>query len=145
MSTLKENLIEILNSLANKGITNSRILTEDGIIIASNDTGNQINNDNSKDMGAISASIMSIAEKGVEILNKNVILEQIKIDVGIDENIEKDYTIIIERISQNLLLQVLFPKRINIGIVHFETNKAINDIKKITNDKKINELLLGIV
>ena len=144
MSTIRDKLVEIIDNLSNTGIINSRIITEDGIVVVSNNSQNLINNENNKDIGAISASIMSMAEKGLEILNENVMLEQIKIDVGVDENIEHDFTIIIERICANLLLQVLFPKRINIGIVHYETNKAISMIKKIINDINIDELFIGI-
>ena len=144
MSTIRDKLVEIIDNLSNTGIINSRIITEDGIVVVSNNSQNLINNENNKDIGAISASIMSMAEKGLEILNENVMLEQIKIDVGVDENIEHDFTIIIERICANLLLQVLFPKRINIGIVHYETNKSISMIKKIINDININELFVGI-
>ena len=145
MSTLRDELIEILDNLTNTGIFNSRIVTEDGIVVASSNTKNQINDENSMDIGAISASIMSMAEKGLEILNENVMLEQIKIDVGIDENIEHDYTIIIERICANLLLQVLFEKRINIGEIHYKINMTIINIKKIINDINIKELFIDIV
>ena len=88
---------------------------------------------------------MSMAEKGLEILNENVMLEQIKIDVGIDENIEHDFTIIIERICANLLLQVLFEKRINIGEIHYKINMTISNIKKIINDINIKELFIDIL
>ena len=145
MSVLRKNLEEIIDNLSNTGIINSRIVTEDGIVVVSSTTKNQINDENNKDIGAISASIMSMAEKGLEILNENVMLEQIKIDVGIDENIEHDFTIIIERICENLLLQVLFEKRINIGEIHYKINMTISNIKKIINDINIKELFIDIV
>ena len=145
MSSLRDELEEIMENLSATGIINSRIITEDGIVIASNKTKNLAGKENDKDISAISASMMSMAEKGLEILNENVILEQIKIDVGIDDNIENDFMIIIERICSNLLLQVLFPKRINIGEIHYKINKSIGLIKKIINDdakikKIINEV-----
>ena len=145
MSTSREKMVEILDNLSNTGIINSRIVTEDGIVVASSNTKSQMNDENSKDVGAISASIMSMAEKGLEILNENVMLEQIKIDVGIDENIEHDFTIIIERICANLLLQVLFEKRINIGEIHYKINMTISNIKKIINDINIKELFIDIL
>ena len=145
MSVLRNKLEEIIDNLSNTGIINSRIVTEDGIVVVSSTTKNQINDENNKDIGAISASIMSMAEKGLEILNENVMLEQIKIDVGIDENIEHDFTIIIERICANLLLQVLFEKRMNIGEIHYKINMTISNIKKIINDINIKELFIDIV
>ena len=86
MSSLRDELVEIIDNLSTKGIINSRIITEDGIVIASNSTKNQLAGDINKKIGAISASMMSMAEKGLEILKENVILEHIKIDVGIDEH-----------------------------------------------------------
>jgi predicted regulator of Ras-like GTPase activity (Roadblock/LC7/MglB family) len=145
MSTLRDKLVEILHNLSNSGIINSRVVTEDGFVVASSNIKNQINDENSNDIGAISASIMSMAEKSLEILNENVMLEQIKIDVGIDENIEHDFTIIIERICANLLLQVLFEKRINIGEIHYKINMTISNIKKIINDINLKELFIDIV
>ena len=145
MSPLRDKLVEIIDNLSNTGIINSSIVTEDGIVVASSNTNNQFNDENSKEIGAISASIMSMAEKGLEILNENVILEQIKIDVGIDENIEHNFTIIIERICANLLLQILFEKRLNIGEIHYKINMTINNIKKMINDINIKELFIDIV
>jgi len=144
MSLLRDNLVEIIDNLSNTGIINSSLITEDGIVVASNNTFNQESKDLNKNIGAISASIISIAEKGLEILSESVLLEQIKIDVGIDENIEHDFTILIERVCSNLLLQILFPKRLNIGVIHYETKKSISLIKKIINDKNIKELFTNI-
>ena len=144
MSTLRDELVEIIENLSNNGMINSRIITDDGIVIVSNTTKNQDAGEHNKDIGGISASMMSMAEKGLEILKENVILEQIKVDVGVDDNIENDFTIIIERICSNLLLQVLFAKRINIGEIHYKINKAISTIKKIVNDKNIKELFRSI-
>ncbi len=147
MFTAKDKIVEIFECLSNKGIMNSRLITEDGLVIISNNSESQGSNVNMEN-GAIVASIISIAEKGLEILNENVILEQVKIDIGIDDNIENDFIIIIERICLNLLLQVIFPKRINIGIIHYETNKAISKIKSIVSEnaledsKKFKELLI---
>jgi len=148
MSIVRDKLAEIIDNLSNTGIINSKIITEDGIVIISTDSENQVKNENNNINEAVSASIMSIAEKGLEILNENLILEQIKIDVGIDDNIENDFMIIIDRICLNLLLLVLAPKRINIGIIHYETNKSISKIKKIISDnsledhKRFKELLI---
>ena len=148
MSTIRDKLVEIIDNLSNTGIINSRIITEDGIVIISTNSENQVKIENNNINEAVSASIMSIAEKGLEILNENLILEQIKIDIGIDDNIENDFTIIIDRICLNLLLLVLAPKRINIGIIHYETNKSISKIKKIISDnsledhKRFKELLI---
>jgi predicted regulator of Ras-like GTPase activity (Roadblock/LC7/MglB family) len=72
-----------------------------------------------------------MAERGIEIINTNKILEQIKIDAGLDQNLEADFTILITRVYSNVLLQIIYPKKINTGLIHFETNKIIKQIKEI--------------
>jgi len=72
-----------------------------------------------------------MAERGIEIINTNKILEQIKIDAGLDQNLDADFTILITRVYSNVLLLIIFPKRINTGLIHFETNKFVKKIKEI--------------
>ena len=119
------------NIIVNTGITNSSLITEDGLVIASNSEQNETDEEINTNFAAISASILSMAERGIEIINTNKILEQIKIDAGLDENLEADFTIFISRVYSNVLLLLIFPKRINIGLIHFETNKIIEEIRNI--------------
>jgi len=71
-----------------------------------------------------------MAERGIEIVNANQMLDQIKIDAGLDKNLDEDFTILISRAFSNILLQVIFPKRINIGLIQFEANRIIKEINK---------------
>jgi predicted regulator of Ras-like GTPase activity (Roadblock/LC7/MglB family) len=130
MSEIRESLVTLLDDLIrNTGITSSCLITEDGLVIASNSEQSEQDEEVNVNFAAISASILSMAERGIEILNTNKNLEQIKIDAGFDSHVDEDFTIIITRVFSNVLLQVIFPKRINTGLIHYETNKIIRDIK----------------
>ena len=132
MSEIKAELVKLLDDLiTDTGITNSSLITEDGLVIATNSQKNFEEGEINANFAAISASILSMAERGIEIINANKILEQIKIDAGLDQNLDADFTILITRVISNVLLQVIFPKRINIGLIQFETNRFIKTMKEI--------------
>jgi len=132
MSEIKAELVKLLDDLiTDTGITNSSLITEDGLVIATNSQKNFEEGEINANFAAISASILSMAERGIEIINVNKILEQIKIDAGLSQNLDADFTILITRVISNVLLQVIFPKRINIGLIQFETNRFIKTMKEI--------------
>ncbi|MFX1455662.1 MAG: roadblock/LC7 domain-containing protein [Promethearchaeota archaeon] len=145
MSEIKDKLILLLEEfIINTKVSYSSLITEDGLVIVSKNHQNYQDEDVSSNFAAISASILSMAERGIEIINNNKILEQITIDAGADHNIEKDFTILITRIFSNVLLQIIFPKRINIGLIHFETNKIIKKIKGVIETDVSRELFSSI-
>ena len=107
MSEIKDELIIHLNEFTiNTKVSKSQLITEDGLVIASNtNKEGDVDEETSSNFAAISASILSMAERGIEIINTNKILEQIKIDAGLDANNEADFSILITRITKNVLLQ----------------------------------------
>ncbi len=142
---LRDNLIQLLDDLViNTGVNIANLITEDGLVIAINSEQDDQDEELNSSFAAISASILSIAERGIEIINANKILEQIKIDAGLNTNIEADFTILISRVFSNVLLQVTFPKRINIGLIHFETNKIIKQIKSIIQKDTSREIFTEV-
>ena len=145
MSEIKDNLVKILDEIVtNTGINSSNLITEDGLVIASNSDQNEIDEEVNMNFAAISASILSMAERGIEIINTNKILEQIKIDAGLDQNFDPDFSILISRVISNVLLQLIFPKRINIGLIHFEINKTIKEIKDLIQNDTSRELFTSL-
>ena len=132
MSEITDNLIGLLDDfITSTGVNSSSLITEDGLVIAVNSDQDEQEEEINYNFAAISASILSMAERGIEIINTDKNLEQIKIDAGLDQNLEADFTILITRIYSNVLLQIIFPKKINTGLIHFETNKIIKQIKEI--------------
>ncbi len=132
MSEITDNLIGLLDDfITSTGVNSSSLITEDGLVIAINSEQDELEEEINYNFAAISASILSMAERGIEIINTNKLLEQIKIDAGLDHNLDADFTILITRVFSNVLLLIIFPKRINTGLIHFETNKIIKQIKEI--------------
>jgi len=145
MTDIIENLVHLLDEfIENTEITSSTLITEDGLIIAANDTQNFEDESNSMDIGAIAASVLAMAERGISIFNAAKRLEQIKIDGGLNHNIDEDFSIMISRIYSNILLQVIIPKKISIGLIHFEINKISNKIKNLINENTKRELFSRI-
>ncbi|MFX1420643.1 MAG: roadblock/LC7 domain-containing protein [Promethearchaeota archaeon] len=145
MSEIKDKLVLLLDEfIINTKVSESSLITEDGLVIVSKSDQNHQNEDVSSNFAAISASILSMAERGIEIINNNKILEQITIDAGADSDFKKDYTILITRIFSNVLLQIIFPKRINIGLIHFETNIIIKKIKSVIETDISREIFSSI-
>lgn len=145
MSEIKDKLVTLLDDfIINTDVYSSNLITEDGLVIVSNSNQDEQDEEIYCNFAAISASILSMAERGIEIINENKILEQITIDAGMDYNLEKDFTILITRVFSNVLLQIIFPKRINIGLIHFETNKIIKKIKSVIETDVSRELFTSI-
>lgn len=144
MSEIRDKLVKLLdNFILNTKVTSSTLITEDGLIIATNSEQNDEDEEININFAAISASILSMAERGIEIINANKLLEQIKIDAGFDKSLEADFTILITRVFSNVLIQVIFPKRINIGLIQFETNKVINEINNNLKENTSREELFS--
>ena len=144
MSEIRDNLETILDNLiTNTGIISSSLITEDGLVIATNSEQDDKDEEININFAAISASILSMAERGIEIINTNKILEQIKIDAGLDENVDADFTILITRVISNILIQVIFPKSVNIGLIQFEINKMVKEIRNSLKDDMSRETLFS--
>lgn len=145
MSDITDKLIKLLDELLiNVGVSSSSLITEDGLVIATNSKQNEEEKEVRTNFAAISASILSMAERGIEIVNANKMLDQIKIDAGLNENIDGDFTVLITRAYSNILLQVIFPKRLNIGLIHFEVNKTIKEINDLIQKVDTGELFDSI-
>ncbi|MGQ4876353.1 MAG: hypothetical protein ACP6IY_20005 [Promethearchaeia archaeon] len=143
MTQLVYSLVSILNEfIENTQAFNASLITEDGLIITTND--NKEFSDKSSSIAAISASILSMAERGIEAINKNKMLEQIKIEAGLQNNSNKDFTILISRVFSNVLIQIIFPRKINLGLIHFELTKIIKKIKNLIQNQEGEQLLTDL-
>ena len=143
MAEIRDALVCLLDDLNKEiPIISSSLITEDGIVITTNSTDSK--EEIYTDFAAISASILSMAERGIEIVNANKILEQIKIDAGLETNHEADFTILITRVYSNVLLQIIFSKITNIGLIQYEISKVIKKIRDIIQKDTSRELFSSL-
>ncbi|MBD3254675.1 MAG: hypothetical protein GF383_06255 [Candidatus Lokiarchaeota archaeon] len=141
MNEIRERLVAILDDIKTEiTINRASLITEDGLVIATNSDIEDMNDEINVNFAAISASILSMAERGIEIINDNKILEQIKIDAGFDQNSDADFTILITRVYSNVLLLLIFPKSENIGLIQYETTKNVKKIRTMIKQDTSREL-----
>ncbi|MHA1310838.1 MAG: roadblock/LC7 domain-containing protein [Candidatus Helarchaeota archaeon] len=126
-------LQKFLNELKiNSGISRSILITEDGLLITRDDE-NSNSNDLMQNMeiGAITAGILSMSERLVDLLTKQK-LNQILIKTELDSE-ENGLTTIITLVYNNIILLVFFPSKLNVGLILFEieeTKQKISDYLK---------------
>ena len=135
-------LQEMLNTLkANTGISSATLITEDGLLIASDEASNTLERmAHLAEIGAISAGIISMAERAIELItDKN--LDQITLKGGNDDD-DSSVTIVLSSIYQNIILLVMFPSKLNIGLVFFEIENIKKKIEEFMNKYK-DEIILN--
>jgi len=138
----EKTLQKFLNRLkSNTGVNNALLLTEDGLLIAADETSDKLENkDEFIKISAVSAGIISMSERVIELItNKN--LNQILLKSGKDSERES-MTIILTLLYENIILLVLFPSEINIGLVFYEIEQIKIEINKFMTDHG-NEIILN--
>ncbi|MFX1444001.1 MAG: roadblock/LC7 domain-containing protein [Promethearchaeota archaeon] len=142
MLEIKDKLVKLLDNFnMNTKISCSTLITEDGLIIASNSEHNYQDEEEHTNFAALSASMLSMAERGIEIINANKNLQQIKIDASNSGSSDSNFSILITRVIANILIQMIFPKEINIGLIDFEISKLTNEVRKIVQQNSFKEEL----
>ena len=134
-------LQEILNGLkSNTGISSATLITEDGLLIASDEASSTLERmSHLAEIGAISAGILSMAERAIELItDKN--LDQITLKGGKDDD-DSSVTIVLSSIYQNIILLVMFPSKLNIGLVFYEIENVKNKIEEFMNSCETEVLL----
>ena len=75
MSEIRDNLIELLDDfITATDVNSSSLITEDGLVIAINTPKHEEDEEINTTFAAISASILSMAERGIRIINDNKFL-----------------------------------------------------------------------
>ncbi|MFX1574947.1 MAG: roadblock/LC7 domain-containing protein [Promethearchaeota archaeon] len=121
----EKEIYDILKKLREQtGIINSMLFTQDGFIIAIDIANFNEDGDYFQSIAAICAGVISLAENGLTIIKNKNCLKQIKIQAGnqIDDN---GFMIILQSITNEVMMSVLFPIYLNLGVVLFELNQTI--------------------
>lgn len=124
--------LDILKS--NSGISNATLITEDGLLIACDKDSNTLERmAHLGTIGAISAGILALAERAIELITDNK-LDQIVLKGGKDDDISS-FTIILTSVYENIILLVLFPSILNMGLILFEIQEVTKKIIQLMNEK----------
>lgn len=128
VSLREKEIIKILKEFRERtNILCSTLFTEDGFIIAVDQTHNTADEDYHQSIGAISASIVSLAEEGTQIIKENNKLKQIRIQAG-DQLDNEGFIILLESITDEIRLSIICPIFLNLGVVLFELNQTIQKL-----------------
>jgi len=131
MSNLNEKEIKkILEDFRKRtDIICSILFTEDGFIIALDQAYISEDSEYHQSLGALCAGIVSLAGNGVEIVYENNKIKQISVQAG--HQIEHDgFHILIESVSNDVLLSIIFPISLNFGVILFELKQTISKLQK---------------
>lgn len=127
-------LQKYLNILkANTGISSATLITEDGLLIASDEASDTLERiSHLAEIGAISASIISMAERAIELItDKN--LDQLMLKGGKDAD-SSSVTILLTSIYENIILLVLSPTSLNMGLILYEIDHITQKIKQFMTE-----------
>ncbi|MFX1312514.1 MAG: roadblock/LC7 domain-containing protein [Promethearchaeota archaeon] len=145
MASLKEKEIQnILKSFRDRtGIMSSTLFTEDGFLITVDHVNFNENENYHQSISALSAGIVSLAENCVEILKENNKIKQVLIQAG-DQLDNNGFIIVLESVTYNIRLSVIFPIYLNLGVILFELNQTIRKLSEYFSNHEYNESLANI-
>lgn len=145
MASLREKEIQnILKSLRDRtGIVSSTLFTEDGFLVAADQTNFNEDEDYHQSISALSAGIVSLAENSVEILKEDNRIKQVSIQAG--NQLDNDgFIIVLESVTNDIRLSIMFPIYLNLGVILFELNQTIHKLLKFFSRLEQNESLGNI-
>jgi len=145
MVNLREKeIIKIIKEFRERtSILCSIVFTEDGFIIAVEQAQIDEDDDYHQSIGAICASIVSLAENGIELFQSGKEIRQISIQAG-DQLDNEGFIIVLESITDDTKLSVIFPTFLNLGVILFEIKQTVQKLSKYISRFGQNEDLEGI-
>ena len=121
----------------------SIVFTEDGFIVAVEQAQIDEDDDYHQSIGAICASIVSLAENGIELFQSGKEIKQISIQAG-DQLDNEGFIIVLESITDDTKLLVVFPTFLNLGVILFEIKQTVQKLSKYISRFGQNEDLESI-
>ena len=118
----------------------SILFTEDGFIIALDQAYTSEDSEYYQSLGALCAGIVSLAGNSVEIIYDNRKIKQISVQAG--HQLEHDgFHILIESVSNDVLLSIIFPTSLNFSVILFELKQIISKLQKYFSPAEKDEIL----
>ena len=145
MASLREREIQvILKSFRERtGIICSTLFTEDGFIITIEEAKKNEDEDYFQSIAAICAGIVALAENSVEIIREDNFIKEITIQAG-DQLDNESFMIHLESVTEDIRLAIMFPLFLNLGVIRFELNQAIQKLSQYFIEFDQGENLNGI-
>ena len=132
-----DRLYSILKDLKTRsGIWNSILVTEDGLVIASDDlkqiAGNLETLNYYENIGAITAGALSMAEQAIQLIDQHKELQQQIIHAGTSSHIGSpdSFSIVLTLMQTNIILLVIYPSVLNLGMILYEIEKTKEHINE---------------
>lgn len=129
--SIEESITSILKSFRERTGTNYSILfNNDGLEIAV-DQGVSTNKskDFDQNMAAVNATIFSLANSGITLLNNSQCVKNLTIQAG--HQLDNDsFTILMETVKEDICLLTLFSVNLNISLILFELKQAAQKLLK---------------
>ncbi len=142
MSNLNEKEIKkILENFRKRtDILCSILFTEDGFIIALDQAYNSEDSEYHQSLGALCAGVASLAGNTIETIYNNRKIKQISVQAG--HQLEHDgFHILIESVSNDVLLSIIFPISLNFGVILFELKQTISKLQSYFSPAEKDEIL----
>ncbi len=128
-----QNILNQLSSVIDQFLENIHgitgcLVTEDGLVIAKSLKFETVNTD---DLGAITASMLCVAERGVESIKTNKILKQFSIEIKFPHTDKNDNIINVLKVYNNVLFAFKYLGDVESGLVTFELNQVLKRLNSI--------------
>ncbi len=143
-SSREDEIRKILKEFRERtNISCSNVFTEDGFLIAVEQAPSDMGEDGHQAIGALCATIDSLAQNGVEILKGTGKINQFTIQAG-DQLDEDGFLIILDHVSKDIILSIIFPSFLNLGVILFELNQTVHKLKKYFESTALANNLGGV-
>ena len=142
MSAIGEKyILDVLKDFRERtGVILCILFTEDGSILALDCDIPENDYEKHQLISVISSEILSLSNDGVSLLNKNLKITQISIQAGDSKDMES-FTIILQTIINEIMILILAPNRLNFGVLLYEINELLSELKKYLQNLTLKELL----
>ena len=130
MVSLKElEISKLLYKLRKRtDITCSLLFDEEGFIVAVDQINFSEGSECHQIIGAICSGIIAMAENGIIAFNEECFVKNISIKAGIKSENE-GFIINLDLVWRDIVLAVIIPRHLNLGIVRYEINKSLEELK----------------
>ncbi|MFX1257718.1 MAG: roadblock/LC7 domain-containing protein [Promethearchaeota archaeon] len=122
------------------GIISSTLFDDDGLLMAIDQAAFIEDEEYHESIGAICANIVSLAESGLLLIKNENNINQVLIQAG--NQLDQDgFIIILQSITSNIILAIIFQVHLNLGVILFELNQISEKLIRYFEDVELSNNL----